>query len=100
MHFLKKYTYKIETSTRKYFGGKRRPVHNADNLTTIYEPTDYKMWEPRRLNALCTFPGLSQGLLNFFLICYLKKTVAWVRERTLPTERPPLEGEVSANFCG
>jgi hypothetical protein len=26
--------------------------------------------------------------------------VAWVRERTIPTERPPLVGEVSANFCG
>jgi hypothetical protein len=27
-------------------------------------------------------------------------SVAWVRERTVPTERPPLVGEVSANFCG
>jgi hypothetical protein len=26
--------------------------------------------------------------------------VVWVRERTIPTERPPLVGEVSANFCG
>jgi hypothetical protein len=25
--------------------------------------------------------------------------VAWVRERTIPTEQPPLFGEVSANFC-
>jgi hypothetical protein len=25
--------------------------------------------------------------------------VAWVREWTIPTERPPLVGEVSANFC-
>jgi hypothetical protein len=27
-------------------------------------------------------------------------SVALVRERTTPTERPPLVGEVSANFCG
>jgi hypothetical protein len=27
-------------------------------------------------------------------------SVACVRERTIPTERPPLVGEVSANFCG
>ena len=27
-------------------------------------------------------------------------TVALVRERTIPTERPPPVGEVSANFCG
>jgi hypothetical protein len=29
-----------------------------------------------------------------------KNSVAWVRERTIPTERQPLVGEVSANFCG
>jgi hypothetical protein len=27
-------------------------------------------------------------------------SVALVRERTIPTERPPTVGEVSANFCG
>jgi hypothetical protein len=27
-------------------------------------------------------------------------SAALVRERTLPTELPPLVGEVSANFCG
>ena len=27
-------------------------------------------------------------------------SVALVRERTIPTKRPPLVGEVSANFCG
>jgi hypothetical protein len=26
-------------------------------------------------------------------------SVAWVHERTIPTEQPPLVGEVSANFC-
>jgi hypothetical protein len=26
--------------------------------------------------------------------------VAFVRERTIPTKRPPLFGEVSVNFCG
>jgi hypothetical protein len=30
----------------------------------------------------------------------LTNSVALVRERTIPTERPPLVGEVSANFCG
>ena len=29
-----------------------------------------------------------------------KNYVALVRERTIPTERPPPVGEVSANFCG
>jgi hypothetical protein len=27
-------------------------------------------------------------------------SVAVVRERTVPTERPPLVGQVSANLCG
>jgi hypothetical protein len=27
-------------------------------------------------------------------------SVALVSKRTIPTERPPLVGEVSANFCG
>jgi hypothetical protein len=27
-------------------------------------------------------------------------TVAWVRERTIPTELPQLVKEVSDNFCG
>jgi hypothetical protein len=28
-----------------------------------------------------------------------KNSVSLVRERNIPTERPPLVGEVSANFC-
>jgi hypothetical protein len=30
----------------------------------------------------------------------VKNSVALVRERTIPTERPPLVGEVSGNLCG
>jgi hypothetical protein len=35
--------------------------------------------------------------------CRLKlklNSMVWVRERTIPTERPPLVGEVIANLCG
>jgi hypothetical protein len=28
------------------------------------------------------------------------KPMVWVRERTIPTERQPLVGEMIANFCG
>jgi hypothetical protein len=31
---------------------------------------------------------------------YNNNSVALVRQRTIPTERPPLVGEVSANFSG
>ena len=45
---------------------------------------------------------------RLFLLCLIPPTqnhvkkppVALVRERTIPTERPPPVGEVSANFCG
>jgi hypothetical protein len=34
------------------------------------------------------------------ILIYLHhKPVTLVRERTIPTERPPLVGEISANFC-
>jgi hypothetical protein len=29
-----------------------------------------------------------------------RNSLAWVRERTVPNERPPLVGKVSTNFCG
>jgi hypothetical protein len=33
-------------------------------------------------------------------LLYKKKLRGLVRQRTIPTERPPLVGEVSANFSG
>jgi hypothetical protein len=40
----------------------------------------------------CTHQALYQTKLKL-------NSVAWVREWTVPTERPPLVGEISANFC-
>jgi hypothetical protein len=43
------------------------------------------------------------GLQPLILTVYSKKklnSVAVVRKRTIPTELPPLVGEVSAKFCG
>jgi hypothetical protein len=34
------------------------------------------------------------------IIIIITNSVAWVRERTIATERPPLIGEVSSNFSG
>jgi hypothetical protein len=40
-------------------------------------------------------------ILGFLHTKQLKlNSMDWVRERTIPTEWPPLVGEVSANFCG
>jgi hypothetical protein len=42
--------------------------------------------------------------INIFSTVMLSKqqtnSVAFVRKQTMPTDRPPLVGEVSANFCG
>jgi hypothetical protein len=47
--------------------------------------------------ALSDFPWL---LYTNRWINYIKlNSVAWVRERTIPTDRPPLVGEFSVNFC-
>jgi hypothetical protein len=35
-----------------------------------------------------------------YIIVTKKNSVALVRKRTIPTERPPLVGEVNANFSG
>jgi hypothetical protein len=37
---------------------------------------------------------------QIILFALLTCSVALVRKRTIPTERQPLVGEVSANFCG
>jgi hypothetical protein len=38
------------------------------------------------------------GALNIHM--HKLNSVVLVRKQTLPTERPPLAGEVNANFCG
>jgi hypothetical protein len=45
-------------------------------------------------------PLSSQHMDTVIGTFHKKKSVALVRERTIPTERPPLVGEVSANVCG
>ena len=39
-------------------------------------------------------------IIIIIIIIIITYSVALVRERTIPTERPPPVGEVSANFCG
>jgi hypothetical protein len=37
---------------------------------------------------------------NAFNVQHKNNSVAWIRERTTPTEQQQLVDEVSANFCG
>jgi hypothetical protein len=45
-------------------------------------------------------PYCSKNVLITDVTYLLTYSVALVRKRTIPTERPPLVGEVNANFCG
>jgi len=38
--------------------------------------------------------------IYIYIYIYKLNSVALIRTRTIQTERPPLVGEVSANFCG
>jgi hypothetical protein len=46
-------------------------------------------------NAVKSFHGLF-----IIIIIIIINSVTVVRKLTIPTERPPLVGEVSANLCG
>jgi hypothetical protein len=56
--------------------------------------------------AVMRFMEISHTNSTLALLCCVNdsklklNSVAYVRERTIPTERPPPVGEVSANFCG
>jgi hypothetical protein len=39
-------------------------------------------------------------VVSSFITVVITNSVVLVSERAIPTERPPLVGEVSANFCG
>jgi hypothetical protein len=57
-----------EMSTRNVLVGKGRPARKADNLTTIYKPIVYKMWEPRRLTTLWASTACYRGSFPFFSV--------------------------------
>jgi hypothetical protein len=53
-----------------------------------------------RLPASVTCPSSGRPDRPSLLSSPLTNSMVWVRERTIPTERPPLVGEVIANLCG
>ena len=57
-----------------------------------------------RITDTCRSKGVKQTFRHILpdILYYvgLKNSVALFRKRTIPTERPPPVGEVSANFCG
>jgi hypothetical protein len=58
-------------------------------------------FDSRCYQVFCEVVGLERGPLSLVSTTEeLTNSVALVRELTIPTERPLLVGEVSANFCG
>jgi hypothetical protein len=55
-----------EMITRNLPGGNGRPACKADNLTTICEPTVYKMWEPRCLTTLWASTACYRDSFTFY----------------------------------
>jgi hypothetical protein len=111
------------TSTRRHGVKSQKPVHFSKITLCRRIPMFHKKVLPPSLwythiSACCLFltflvhsllPGsedrgkiYSETLVNFYqthnVISHNENS--WVRERTIPTVRPPLVSEVSANFCG
>jgi hypothetical protein len=57
-----------DMSTRNILGGEERPARRADNLTSIYEPIVYKVWEPQHLTNL--WPSTACYRDTFTLLTY------------------------------
>jgi len=53
-----------------------------------------------RIDAYRVLVGKPEGTRPLGRSMHKLNSVALVRTRTIPTERPPPVGEVSANFCG
>jgi hypothetical protein len=84
---------KLECLDKESLGSSNVSLHNAYLQLNV---SGNEM--PRRIFVLKK-KGRENGIMRSCIICTLN-SVALVRERTVPTERPPLVGEVSANFCG
>jgi hypothetical protein len=60
--------------------------------TFVFIPLKFKLY----VFEVHTF--YTMGTISIYHRTPLTNSVAWVRERTIPTEWPPLVGEVSVNF--
>jgi hypothetical protein len=104
----------IKTGTCTDSGGavlsERRKINTEIGDTGLLYLSTFIKFRRTCVISECWFAELHNspetGLDSFNIGQYkqirLQKTnsVASVRERTIPTERPPLVSEISANFCG
>ena len=74
-------------------------VFNVDETGLYWEMLPSRTYISREEKSVPGFKA-SEDRLNLLLGRKALNSVALVRTRTIPTERPPPVGEVSANFCG
>jgi hypothetical protein len=66
-------------------GGGARPVRGTDNLTALYEPNVYKMWDPQHLTtlqastALAAIGDSARGMTSLELRMAVRSSVHWRR---------------------
>jgi hypothetical protein len=63
----------------------------------IHQLRQHKHMSLYALLHVCMWINIRPRIHVYYLLTY---SVALVRKRTIPIERPPLVGEVSANLCG
>jgi hypothetical protein len=71
---------------------------NTDVVVVITGLEDGQQWSLRRSASVDI--AVSTVAEESYVAAYWIKLQGLVRQRTIPTERPPLVGEVSANFRG
>jgi hypothetical protein len=49
-----------------------QPARKTDDLTAIYEPIIYKMWEPRRLTTLWASTACYRDSFTFYIYVYVQ----------------------------
>jgi hypothetical protein len=72
-------------------------------LEKLYLKTNVRHYKTRRVILPKGKPNSATNIIAYHKATKLNlklNSVAWVRERIVPTERPPLVGKVSAYFCG
>jgi hypothetical protein len=74
----------------------RRWQHSLLPLLRTWYRTELYYFVHKRYCCVVSWTGKVRSEFS----CPKLNSVAWVRERTIPTELPPLVGEVIANFCG
>jgi hypothetical protein len=88
--------------TRSYMTRKSHILNNSVQYTPVSQSLVWFLGDHHRLlfHCLATVYFIKRLLCGFIRKIQINNSVALVCKQTIPTERPPLVGEVTANFSG